>query len=78
MNSETALYFTGVDSCRCGFEKKTLNLCFFLSCRLSTFMVSINNILFKYKVHQDTIDISYVEYNTFSVVWDASLKHVAD
>ena len=26
---------------------------------------SVNNILFKYKVHQDTTDTSYIKYNTF-------------
>ena len=35
---------------------------------------SVNNILFKYKVHQDTTDTSYIQYNTFERDTEICLK----
>ena len=34
---------------------------------------SVNNILFKYKVHRDTTDTSYIQYNTFERDTEISL-----
>ena len=48
---------------------------------LSTFIklaFSVNNILFKYKVHQDTTDTSYIQYNTFERDTEISLRLVFD
>ena len=38
--------------------------------------LSVNNILFKYKVHRDTTDTSYIQYNTFERDTEISLKLV--
>ena len=38
---------------------------------------SVNNILFKYKVHRDTTDTSYIQYNTFERDTEISLKHIS-
>ena len=35
---------------------------------------SVNNILFKYKVHRDTTDTSYIQYNTFERDTEISLR----
>ena len=40
------------------------------------FCVSVNNILFKYKVHRDTTDTSYIQYNTFERDTEISLRLV--
>ena len=37
---------------------------------------SVNNILFKYKVHRDTTDTSYIQYNTFERDTEISLRLV--
>ena len=37
---------------------------------------SVNNILFKYKVHRDTTDTSYIQYNTFEKDTEISLRLV--
>ena len=37
---------------------------------------SVNNILFKYKVHRDTTDTSYIQYNTFERDTEISLSLV--
>ena len=42
--------------------------------RTDTF--SVNNILFKYKVHRDTTDTSYIQYNTFERDTEISLRLV--
>ena len=36
----------------------------------------VNNILFKYKVHRDTTDTSYIQYNTFERDTEISLRLV--
>ena len=36
--------------------------------------VSVNNILFKYKVHQDTTDTSNILYNTFERDTEISIR----
>ena len=38
--------------------------------------LSVNNILFKYKVHRDTTDTSYIQYNTFERDTEISLRLV--
>ena len=38
--------------------------------------ISVNNILFKYKVHRDTTDTSYIQYNTFERDTEISLRLV--
>ena len=37
---------------------------------------SVNNILFKYKVHRDTTDTSYIQYKTFERDTEISLRLV--
>ena len=37
---------------------------------------SVNNILFKYKVHRDTTDTSCIQYNTFERDTEISLRLV--
>ena len=39
-------------------------------------LFSVNNILFKYKVHRDTTDTSYIQYNTFERDTEISLRLV--
>ena len=36
----------------------------------------VNDILFKYKVHRDTTDTSYIQYNTFERDTEISLRLV--
>ena len=36
--------------------------------------VSVNNILFKYKVHRDTADTLYIQYNSFERDTEISLR----
>ena len=38
--------------------------------------LKVNNILFKYKVHRDTTDTSYIQYNTFERDTEISLRLV--
>ena len=38
--------------------------------------VSVNNILFKYKIHQDTAGTSFIQYNTFERDTEISLRLV--
>ena len=40
-------------------------------------MFSLNNILFEYKVYQDTTDTSYIQYNTFGRDTEISLRFVS-
>ena len=42
----------------------------------SIICLSVNNISFKYKVHRDTTDTSYVQYNTFERDTEISLRLV--
>ena len=63
-------------------------VCCALLCVLSSFAIilmgkrelsalllfSLNNMLFKYKVHQDTIDTSYTQYSIFERDTEISLK----
>ena len=37
-------------------------------------MISVNNILFKYKVHRYTTDTSYIQYNTFEKDTEISVR----
>ena len=37
-------------------------------------LFSVNNILFKYKVHRDITDTSYIQYSTFERDTEISLK----
>ena len=37
----------------------------YIPTRYAAWTFSVNNILFKYKVHRDTTDTSYIQYNTF-------------
>ena len=39
-------------------------------------VISVNNILFKYKVDRDTTDTSYIQYNTFERDTEISLRLV--
>ena len=41
-----------------------------------TVSFSVNNILFKYKVHRDTTDTSCIQYNTFERDTEISLRLV--
>ena len=43
---------------------------------LHSLSLSVNNILFKYKVHRDTTDTSYIQYNTFERDTEISLRLV--
>ena len=43
---------------------------------MSNISFSVNNISFKYKVHRYTTDTSYIQYNTFEMDTDISLRHV--
>ena len=60
-------------------RKETLISNFCCSCvrlLVHRFTYSVNNILFKYKVHRNTTDTSCIQYNTFERDTEISLRLV--
>ena len=53
------------------FSSKT-----YVLCAQKNHLISVNNILFEYKVHRDTTDTSYIQYNTFERDTEISLRLV--
>ena len=58
------------------FSKIRKDVAKFVVCCIRISCFSVNNILFKYKVHQDTTDTSYIQYNTFEGDTEISLRLV--
>ena len=65
----TLLLFENILVLNNNFTKKGKHL----SCDV---IFNVNNILFKYKVHLNTTEISYIQYNTFEKDTEISLRYI--